>query len=253
MPEAGAIGFQSAIVVATLQGLAEQLGAHRGFFADVAVALERESYTTAREATHKLLHALGLVVAMTARLHANVVPLDELGEPVGSLAELALRARSMVIAARAAFIRKLLRDRTAQERAQAWLVGRDGSVDELMITVHDQVRHIHRVWTPHRRGSAEPLRSSERDREVSYHASVRLAHRQLGRLGNSPGLAHFLARGVAVSDWPDMSTACREIVASLAVEVDADPNLLYGAAQSSPRVPKASSSWAADATPPRKP
>jgi hypothetical protein len=253
VPEAGTMRFQSGVVIASLQALAEQLGAHRGFFADVAVALEREGYPAAQEATHKLLHALGLVVSMTARLHANVVPIDELGEPVESLAELALRARSMVVMARAGFIRELLRDKPAQERAQAWLVGRDGSVGELMASIHDQVRRIHRVWTPHRRGGAGLGRSSDNDRTAFYHQSIRLAHRQLRSLGNSPGLAHFLARGVAAADWAEMSTACREIVAALAVEVDADPSLLYGAPAPAPTSSTTLPLWTPEATPTRKP
>lgn len=245
--------FQSGIVIATLQGLAEQLSAHREFFADIAVALERQGYTAAHDATHKLLHALGLVVAMTARLHANVVPIDELGEPVESLAELALRARSMVVMVRVGFIRELMRDRAAHERAQAWLVGRDGTVGELMTSIHDQIRRIHGVWTPHRRGAAGLDRASDNHRTAFYQSSLRLAQRKLQGLNKSPGLAHFLARGVAVSDWSDMSTACREILAALAVEVDAEPDLLYGALGASSSPPTAPPIWTPEATPTRKP
>lgn len=246
--------FHSAIVVATLEMLAEQLGAHRGWFADVAAALQQQAYSAAHEATHELHHALGLVVAMMARLHANVVPIDDLGEPVESLAELVLRARSMVIMARIGHIRELLRDRPGREHAQGWLAGRLENVDDLLTSVHDQVVRNHRIWTPHRQGGVSATEVGDRERVALYHESVRHAQRQLRGLGDSPHLGHFLARGLAATDWPDMSTACREIVAALDLQLDeASPPGRVPRSRSGLAAPQTSSARMAAPAPARKP
>jgi len=217
--------FQSGVVLETLQGLEQQLAAHRSHLAQMASSLSGGLYAAALEAADKLRDALGLVVAMYQRLHANVVPADDLGE-VESIDELALRARRMVIVTQLSRLRDVLADPAAEDRAYGWFVGRFEGIDDVTAYFDEQFSKINGIWMQYRHSHALGTGMSTNDRVTLYHAAVRVAQQALADLKDDPDLAYFRRAGIAMTNWPEVHTAFREIDAALAVQIDMESGRL---------------------------
>lgn len=237
--------FQSSVVVETLQGLQRQLAVHRDPLAQVATALSAGHFGPALKAAEKLRDALAVVVSQYQRLHANVVPVDDMGSEVESVGELALRARRMVIVDRLGYLRDLLREPTAGERAQPWFVGNFESIDDVSVFFADELARINRIWTPYRQNHENTAGMSSTDRITMYRASVRVAQRALRDLRKHPDLAYLLQSGLDAVDWPEVLTAVSEIVVALAVQIDVESGRVPLIPVPLARTP--------DATPPSKP
>lgn len=214
--------FQSSVVVEALQGLERQFGTPRGYLAQVASLVSGGQFEAAREATDKVLRALDVVIATKVRLHANVVPVDDLGQSVESLGELAFRARRMVIVTQLNHLCDVLREPAAQERARCWFVGRFQGIGDVATFFRDELSRINRMWTQYREGHEHAAGISSTNRAILYRASVRAAQGALRDLGEHPDLAYILRAGFAVDDWPEVHTAFAEIVAALAVQIDVE-------------------------------
>ncbi|TMQ19711.1 MAG: hypothetical protein E6J90_17425 [Deltaproteobacteria bacterium] len=237
--------FQSRVVVEALQALERQLAVHRDPLAQVATALSVGHFAPALQAAEKLRDALAIVVSLYQRLYANVVPVDEMGSTVESVGELALRARRMVILTQLGRLRDLLREPKAGERARGWFVGDFASIDDVTAFFADQFAQINQIWVQYRQTHPGAAGISSTDRITLYRASVRVAQSALRELRNHPDLAYLLRAGLDAADWPDVLSACSEIVVALAVEVDVKSGRV-------PVVP-VPPAQTPDATPPRKP
>jgi hypothetical protein len=237
--------FQSRVVVEALQGLERQLAVHRDPLAQVATALSTGHFAPALQATEELRDVLAIIVSLYQRLYANVVPLDEMGGPVESLGELALRARRMVIMAQLEHLRDLLREPKASERARSWFVGDFASIDDVTAFFTGRFAQINQIWTPYRQAHASAAGMSSIDRITLYRTSVRVAQGALRELRNHPDLAYLLRAGQGAVDWPEVRTACSEIAVAVAVQVDVTSGRV-------PLVP-VPPTQTPDATPPRKP
>lgn len=210
--------FQSSVVVEALQSLEMHLGAHRDHLAHVVSALSAGHWMSALAEADNLRHAIGFVVTMYERLHASIIPADELGSAVESIGELVLRARRMVILSQIGQLRDILRGSAAKNRARSWFGGPFEDIDDVAMFFHNELYRINNIWIQYRTDDAAQRASS--DRTTIYRASVRLAQRDLRDLLEFPDLAHFLREGLAMADWPEVHTAFTEITAALAVTID---------------------------------
>jgi hypothetical protein len=236
--------FQSSVVMEVLQRLEREFGAPRGHVAQVAADLSGGRIKPARDAADQLLRSLDLVVAMTTRLHANVIPIDELGATNESTGELALRARRMVILTQLGQLRDVLREPAAEQRARPWFVGQFASIHDVATFFHDELHKINGIWTRYRANHPDAAGMSKADRATLYRVAVRVAQRALHELQDQPDVAYFLRVGLAADDWADVHTPLSEIAAALAVQIDVESGR-------TPVVPRPPSM--AEGTPARKP
>jgi hypothetical protein len=207
-------------VVELLQRLERQHAEHRPHLADVAMAINKSDYEQAAEATGNLHSVLESIIVTRARLREYVISVDSLGEP-GSLIELAIRARRVVIAMQADRLRDTFSDSGGMARTRSWFVGRFRKIDEV-ITFLDELTKSACSWERFREGQPLPVGMKDADRSVMYRTTVRIAQRTMRELGSDPDLLHFLRCGIAATDWLDAYTGCKQIATALAGEIDVE-------------------------------
>lgn len=213
-----------------LQRLERQCADHRPRLADVALALSRSDFEGAVEATGNLRGVLEGIIATRARLREYVVSLDSLGEP-GSLIELAIRGRRVVIKMQASRLREAFRG-AGVDRANSWFVGKFRRIDDVIIFL-DELVDGSRAWESYRDGQPLPTGMKEVDRVTMYRTTVCIAQRSMRRLGADPDLEHFLRSGVGAADWHEVHTGCKQIAGVLAGEIDLEADA--GAVGAAPR------------------
>lgn len=203
-------------IVELLQRLERQCADHRPRLADVALALSKSDFEGAVEATGNLRGVLEGIIATRARLKEYVVSLDSLGEP-GSLIELAIRGRRIVIRVQASRLREAFRE--GVERTNGWFVGKFRRIDDVIMFLEEIVDGS-RAWESYRDGQPLPAGVKEIDRVTMYRTTVCIAQRSMRRLGADPDLEHFLRSGIAAADWHEVQTGCKQIAGVLAGEID---------------------------------
>lgn len=204
-------------VVELLQRLERQCADHRPHLADVALALSKSDFAAAMKATGILHGILESIIATRARLRDYIVSLDGLGEP-GSLIELAIRGRRVVIKMQVSRLREALRD-AAMERTRGWFVGKFRHIDDVLAFLDELIKSS-RAWECYRDGQPAPDGMKGVDRVTMYRTTVGIAQRSMRRLGADPDLQHFLRSGAAVTDWDEVHAGCAQIASALAGEID---------------------------------
>jgi hypothetical protein len=210
-------------VVELLQRLERQHAEHRPHLADVTMAINKSDYEQAAESTGNLHSVLESIIVTRARLREYVVSVDSLGEP-GSLIELAIRARRVVITMQADRLRDAFSHSEAVARARGWFVGRFRKIDEV-ITFLDELTKSACPWERYREGQPLPVGMKDADRTVMYRTTVRIAQRTMRELGTDPDLLHFLRSGIAATDWLDAHAGCKQIASALAGEIDVESDV----------------------------
>lgn len=217
-------------IVELLQRLERQCADHRPRLADVALALSKSDFEGAVEVTSNLRVVLESIIATRARLREYVVSLDSLGEP-GSLIELAIRGRRVVIKMQASRLREAFRE-VGIERTNGWFIGKFRRIDDVLMFL-DELVNGSRAWESYRDGQPLPTGIKEVDRVTMYRTTVCIAQRSMRRLGADPDLEHFLRSGVAAADWQEVHIGCKQIAGVLAGEIDLEADA--GAIGAAPR------------------
>src|ERR1043166_8459896 len=137
-------------VVELLQRLERQHAEHRPHLADVALAISKSDFEQAAEVTGNLHSILESIIVTRARLREYVTSVDGLGEP-GSLIELAIRARRVVITMQAGRLREAFRGGCAMERARGWFVGKLRNIEDV-IAFLDGLTKSSCGWEQYREG-----------------------------------------------------------------------------------------------------
>ena len=212
--------FQSDVVVETLQGLERDLTEHRAHLAQMTTALSGGRFSLALEVADKLRDGLARVDAMYKRLHANVVPADDLGSCMESLGELALRGRRMVILAQLGQLRTLLREPGAAARTQGWFVGEFRNIDDVDRYFDEVFRKINGIWMQFREDPAEVSGVPRMERFTLQRTAVLAAQRALGDVRHHADLAHLLRAGLDTADWPAALAAFTAVVVAISVQID---------------------------------
>lgn len=146
-----------------------------------------------------------------------VVSLDSLGEP-GSLIELAIRGRRVVIKMQSSRLREAFRG-VGVSRTNGWFVGKFRRIDDVVLFL-DELVDGSRAWESYRDGQPLPTGMKEVDRVTMYRTTVCIAQRSMRRLGADPDLEHFLRSGVTAADWHEVHIGCKQIAGVLAGEID---------------------------------
>jgi hypothetical protein len=206
-------------IVELLQRLEQQCADHRPHLADVALALSKSDFERALEVAGNLHSVLEGIISTRARLRDYIVSLDGLGEP-GSLIELAIRGRRVVIRMQASRLQEAFRE-VAMGRTSGWFVGKFRRIDDVIAFLNEVVEGS-RVWEIYRDGQPLPAGMKEIDRVTMYRTTLGIAQRSIRRLGADPDLEHFLKGGVAAVDWHEVHTGCKQIAGALAGEIDLD-------------------------------
>jgi hypothetical protein len=214
--------FDPDAVLETLQRLESQLHETHHHAANVAATLSAGQFSPALAAIDRLRWSVDVVVAMNTRLHANVVPVDGLGQAPESVAELAIRARRMVVVDQLDRLRDLLRETTADARDPGAVARRFRAIDSIAALFAEELHRIDALWMVYRQGDRR-LDELGDHRATLYRAAVRAAHRAMLDLLDQPDVAHFLRDGIEATDWPDVHVACCQIRAALAIQIDIEP------------------------------
>jgi len=212
--------FPSGGVVETLLALEGHVTAHRRPLAKLMSAPGGHRLMPALEAADQVRAALALLVTLYQQLHADVALADGLG-PVGSIGEPALRGRRMVLLSALGRLRDLPHDAETQARTRGWFVGRFQDIDDVIVFLHDELAKLMALVTRHRCHELA-IDGSNVEEEMLYHAAVHIAQRAVCDLRMDRDLAHFVRAGNAMTDWPEIATAFREIDAVLGIHVDVE-------------------------------
>jgi len=215
--------FETYVVAELLQRLEEQGLTYRRHVAEVAAALSKDRYLTAREASKELTRALDALVGTTETLRHHVEASDAFGEIGESIGELALRAREMVVLAQLSRLRDSLADLDVQTRTRKWFVGRFQSIEHVESFFHNELDRINAIWLPYRVAQRQSAGMTDPDRLTLYRTAVRVAQRALRELVEVPDLALLLDYGIAATELCEIHLACKQIVAALGVHIDIEP------------------------------
>lgn len=210
--------FESYVVSEMLQRMEQQHALLRPLAAEVAAALSKDDYQVALEASAELHRVMDPFVATVEVLQDHVVAHDGMGElGEGSLGELALRVRGLVLLAQVDVLDQELPEPLVQARARGWFVGQFEGQGVTAVTawVRQRLTAIHAMWTPYRHGQPQLAGMTDADRANLCRMMVRVAERALQALPADPGLSRFLERGLAATDLVQVHLACRQIVAML--------------------------------------
>lgn len=206
-------------IMEMLQRLERQGTMFRPCVAELAAAGSRGDFGTALEQSGTLHSVLESIVATRALLRDQVVHADGLGDPDGSLDELMIRARGVVVTMQVSRLRDALRDPAAKACCRDWLRGRFRGPEDVAAYLSDEVRRIHGLWRPYRGDQPQLPGVAELDRVVMYNTTLRIAQRAVRELGQVPEVVHFLRGGVAAVDLPDVHSACAHIATALSVDL----------------------------------
>jgi hypothetical protein len=200
--------------------LERQHADHRPHLADAALALSKSNFEQAVEAIGNLHSSVESIIVTRARLRECVLSVDGLGEP-GSVIELAIRARRVVITMQTDRLREAFRDPSAMKRARGWFRGKLHGIADV-IQCLDELMKRSGGWEQYREGRPLPVGMKEIDRVTMYRTTVRIGQRTMRELGADPDLTHCLQSGIAASDWPDVHAGCTQIKSALDGEIDQD-------------------------------
>ena len=222
--------FESRLIVSTLLALEQQLVELRRHAEELAATFGRGRLGPAVAATGNLRRGFDLLAVAITSLKPHVIAFDgeALGDTVGSLGELALRAATMVAVVQLGRLTEAIPRAAGHANTHAWFAGRFHGIDEVARFIRDELDRIHGSWTPYRCDERAAPPGGEglvgEQRRTRYRHAVREAQRALIALGRDPGVAHFLREGAACADWPEVHTACTEIAAVLNLQLDAEPD-----------------------------
>ena len=214
---------ESFVVAEMLQRMERQNQLLRPHASELAAALSKDEYPMALELTAELHRVLEALVMTTDVLKNHVVARDGMGEMGESLGELALRARTLVLTAQLDLLREELCDPGTQTRSRAWFAGRFQNMADVDAFIRERLDQIHRLWLPYRHDQQQPTGMTDADRANVYRTMIRVAQRALQALRDDPDLAEFLDHGLAAVDLVQIHLACREMVAALGLQLDAEP------------------------------
>jgi hypothetical protein len=210
--------FRSEEVIQELQGLEQQIAAVRRLGDALTRAFRDADLAGSTRATGDARSAFDAIATATMSIKQQVVPADGLGDTLESLAELVIRATRMVVIAEVNAVREEIRGPAAVGRGGALFRGPWQDIDDVVAFVSEELDRINAMWMPYRRGAGT---SANR---VLYRAAIRAAQHAVRALGSEPTFARFLRDACARTDWPAVRRACRQIVAALQVNLDAEPD-----------------------------
>jgi hypothetical protein len=160
---------------------------------------------------------------------------DMAGPEAGSLAELGIRAQTLVIL--------LLLDelwdvmKSGASIYQDLFTGRLETIDDVAAFLFESLGRINRLWLPYRaRPHATGIAAIETTRPFLYRSAIRRAQRAIRALAEDPDFSHFLRTGSNRTDTPQVCSACDELSAALNIALtrDPDPALFFAAAAIEP-------------------
>lgn len=88
---------------------------------------------------------------------------------------------------------------------------------------------VTRIWLPYRRG--EPTIRDPRH-AAAYKLALRSAFEELDKMDDIPEVERVLYRGIAAARWPDVVSACEQILVAMHLRVDIDATRRIWAARS---------------------
>jgi hypothetical protein len=171
------------------------------------------------------LEGMRTIATLYLGIRRQVVSADGavMGEHVGSLGELGLRAQTLLVAAELSPL---------VEADAEWKGSRRGAdgVRLLSAALYDELAGINTPWMVHARGdvrAAAPGESSAEhiERVARYHGAIRQAQRAIAAVGVHSKVASLLRAGIANPAWPVVHTACVRITRVLAFTLRGSPDL----------------------------
>ena len=164
------------------------------------------------QAVHQSMYAMD---SLFVSLERQVVGNDGLGIAVACEEELVFRTARMIVDTQLDRLAQAIRYIVAvhpPEPAERW--SRFLDVIPLGKT---ELRRITELWLPYR--SVKPEASTPYD-FAAYQAAIRVAFSELSKLDEIPEIERMLYRGVASTTWPEIATACEQILVAIRAHAD---------------------------------
>lgn len=165
-----------------------------------------------------IAQSLNAVDNVLSDLRRQVVD-DGLGMSVGSDEELVFRTARMIVDAQLseleqAIHRILAAGLPSSVKPDMWR----GFLKALPLAKAELWR-VTRIWLPYRRG--EPT-IRDPSHAAAYKLALRSAFEELDKMDDIPEVERVLYRGIAAARWPDVVSACEQILVAMHVRVDID-------------------------------
>lgn len=181
--------------------------------------------TPSRLATAQSVNAIDNILSDLRRQIVN----DGLGVSVGSEEELVFRTVRMIIDAQLGDLEKAIHsilavDLPPSAKPDMWR----GFLKALPLAKAELWR-VTRIWLPYRRG--EPT-MRDPSHAAAYKLALRSAFEELDKMDDIPDVDRVLYRGIAAARWPDVVSACEQILVAMHVRVDVDAGRRIWAARS---------------------
>jgi hypothetical protein len=214
------MSVEAYLVAEMLQRMEQQIPVIRPQAGDIAVALSKDEYPAAREASAELHRTLDAFVAATQMLRDYVIANDRLGPLGEAFGELTLRARALVLDAQLELLHVALSAPALQKRIRAWFVGQFSAIADVITHVRNRVTKVHAIWLPYRADQPQLPGMTDADRAKIYRTMLRVGQRALAELPDEPAFVRFLDCGMAANDLPDVQLACKRIDMVLWLQLD---------------------------------
>jgi hypothetical protein len=150
-------------------------------------------------------------------LERRIVAHDDLGISVGSEEELVFRTARLIVDTQLDRIDQAVRSWHTSPSPDT--MSTDGRSRFLAASAlgKDELRRITRIWLPYRHAEPEAPVASD---SAAYHEAIRTALSELRKMDDIPEFERMLYRGVASTRWPELASACEQILVAIQVRVD---------------------------------
>jgi hypothetical protein len=151
-------------------------------------------------------------------LGQQLVNYDDLGLPVHSEEELVFRTARLIVTAQLGRIERAIRSALALASRPPAAAPTD-ILRRFLATIpvaRSELQRITDVWLIHRCAESTTRTTSD---SAAHRAAIVVALDELRRMGDSPEIERLLYRGIA-SKWPEIASACEQILVATQVHVD---------------------------------
>ena len=192
---------------------------HSEFSTNALRELERltESLRAKRSIGNGSYRSISEIDNVFVSLGRQLVDHDDLRFSVGCEEELVFRTARLVIDAQLGRIEQAIRTVLEPSLANASEVPAWGRFLEAIPLARKELQRITNLWLPYRNHEAGLIATSD---SSAYKDAIRAAFAELRKLDEHPDVERMLYRGIAATKWPEIASACEQILVAIHVRID---------------------------------
>jgi hypothetical protein len=209
--------FHSPSLIQRLQELQQQVADAPSYGESLRAAWEEHDIRAVVCTTIDAERHFRAMRVTTARIKAQVVPADGLGDIPELLSELVFRAVRIVLLAELGTLRDVVCEPSARSRLPALLRKPLRSIEDLTSCPRDEIHRITHRWSA--------SRYKQDIERAAYRAALREVHASMRELGHTSHFARFLREESRHTGWPALEEVCVRMSAAFAIRIDVDLDL----------------------------